>query len=316
MSDELPDVDPHTLRVVKAIGDEGSVTAAAEALGFSQSALSQHIRRAEERLGVGLVERAGRRLRLTDAGRILARHTTAVTTALDAAAEELAELRGLRTGRVRLAAFPSASPSVLPRLIQTLRERHPGVTLTYVEAEPPEAVELVREDRVDLALTFSYPGDRDDPHRRSARGLATRRIGTDEVLAVLPAGHAQADRASIEIAELDAATWIAGCPRCRGHLEQVCRTAGFDPEIAFETDNFVAVEGLVAMGIGVALLPRLAIESFPLLPGLVVRPTTNADARTVHLVSAQGAARVPAVAATARALDEALADPGAPPARD
>ena len=87
----------------------------------------------------------------------------------------------------------------------------------------------------------------------------------------------------------------------------MCRTAGFDPSIAFETDNFVAVEGLVAMGIGVALLPRLAIDSFPVLPGVVVRPTTNADARTMHLVSAQGALRVPAVAATVRALEESLA---------
>lgn len=304
--DELPDVDPLTLRVVKAIADEGSVTAAAAALGYSQSALSQHVRRAEVRLGVPLVERAGRRLRLTEAGRILARHATAVTTALDAAAGELAELQGLRAGRVRLAAFPSASPTVLPRLIQTLRDRHPGLSLTYVEAEPPEAVQLVRDDKVDLALTFSYPGDLGDPHRRSARGLATRRVGADDVLAVLPEGHDQARRDAVDIGELSAEPWIAGCPRCRGHLEQVCRTAGFDPAIAFETDNFVAVEGLVAMGIGVALLPRLAIDSFPVLAGVVVRPTSNADARTMHLVSAQGASRVPAVAAAVRALQESL----------
>lgn len=307
MADDPHDLDPLTLRVVRAIADEGSVTAAAESLGYSQSALSQHLRRAESRLSIALVERAGRTLRLTDAGRVLARHATAVSTALDAASGELAELRGLRTGRVRLAAFPSASPTIVPGLMQRLRERHPGLTLTYIEAEPPEAVEMVREDRVDLALTFSYPGDPEDPHRRSARGLTTRRIGSDDMLAVLPADHPQADRPAVDIGGLETEPWIAGCPRCRGHLEQVCRTAGFDPEIAFETDNFVAVEGLVAMGIGVALLPRLAIESFPVRAGVVVRPTMNADARTIHLVSAQGAARGAAVAATIRAIEEALA---------
>ena len=183
------DFDVQTLRVVKAIADEGSLTAAAEALGYSQPALSQQMRRLEQRLGVPIVERAGRRVRLTEAGRVLARHAPAVTTALDAAAGELAELRGLRSGRVRLAGFPSASPTLVPRLLADLAEHHPGITVTYLEAEPPEAVEAVRDDRVDIALTFSYPGDRDDPHRLSARGLTVQTIGRDELLAVLPVGH-------------------------------------------------------------------------------------------------------------------------------
>jgi molybdate transport repressor ModE-like protein len=304
---EDPEFDVQALRVIKAIADEGSITAAAASLGYSQPALSQQMKRLEQRLGVPVIERVGRSVRLTEAGRVLARHAPAVTTALDAAAGELAELRGLRAGRVRLIAFPSASPTVVPRLLSDLAEHHPGITITYVEAEPPEAVEAVREDRADIALTFSYPGDRDDPHGSSARGLAVRAVGSDDLLAVLPEGHPAAAGERVEVSELADENWIAGCPRCRGHLLELCGRAGFEPRIGFETDNFVAVEGLVAQGIGVATLPRMAVGSFPLIPGVITRPLPHAEARTLHVVTAHGAERVPAVRITLAALTRVLA---------
>ena len=310
MSDHVfddPEFDVQTLRVIKAIADEGSITAAAASLGYSQPALSQQMKRLEQRLGVPVIERVGRSVRLTEAGRVLARHAPAVTTALDAAAGELAELRGLRAGRVRLIAFPSASPTVVPRLLADLAEHHPGLTITYVEAEPPEAVDAVREDRADIALTFSYPGDRDDPHGSSARGLAVRAVGSDDLLAVLPEGHPAAAGERVEVSDLADENWIAGCPRCRGHLLELCGRAGFEPRIGFETDNFVAVEGLVAQGIGVATLPRMAVESFPLIPGVITRPLPHAEARTLHVVTAHGAERVPAVRIALAALTRVLA---------
>ena len=310
MSDRVfddPEFDVQALRVIKAIADEGSITAAAASLGYSQPALSQQMKRLEQRLGVPVIERVGRSVRLTEAGRVLARHAPAVTTALDAAAGELAELRGLRAGRVRLVAFPSASPTVVPRLLSDLAEHHPGITITYVEAEPPEAVDAVREDRADIALTFSYPGDRDDPHGSSARGLAVRAVGSDDLLAVLPEGHPAAAGERVEVSELADENWIAGCPRCRGHLLELCGRAGFEPRIGFETDNFVAVEGLVAQGIGVATLPRMAVESFPLMPGVITRPLPHAEARTLHVVTAHGAERVPAVRIALAALTRVLA---------
>lgn len=300
------DFDVQTLRVVKAIGDEGSITRAAAALGYSQPAISQLLKRLERRLDVPLVERVGRTVRLTEAGRILARHAPAVTTALDAAAGELAELRGLRAAVVRVAGFPSASPTVIPRLLADLAESHPGLSVTYVEAEPPEAVEAVREDRADLALTFSYPGDRRDPHGASARGLSVRTIGSDDMLAVLPEGHPAAASGTVDVGALAGASWIAGCPRCRGHLLELCGRAGFTPRITFETDNVLAVHGLVAQGIGVATLPRLAVASFPLLPGIVALPLPEAERRTLHVVTAHGADRVPAVRTTLKALVRAL----------
>lgn len=299
-----PDFDIQSLRIVRAVADTGSITGAAATLGFSQPAISQHVRRLETRLGLALVERVGRGIRLTEAGRVLARHAAAVTLAFDAAAEELDELRGLRSGIVRLVAFPSASPVLVPRLIAALAGAHPGLSLTYLEAEPPEAVEAIRDDRADIALTFSYPGDRDDPHRQSARGLSVRSAGADDLMLVLPAAHPGA----ADLAGLAGETWIAGCPRCRGHLLELCERAGFVPRIGFETDNYVAVEGLVAQGIGVATLPRMAVDSFPLLPGIRTMPLPSAEARRLHVVTARDAERVPSLAAALDTLSRVLAE--------
>ncbi|MBT2499648.1 LysR family transcriptional regulator [Agromyces sp. ISL-38] len=299
-------LDLQTVRVVRQIAEHGSLTAAAASLGYSQPAVSQQLQRFEERTGIALVERVGRGIRLTESGRVLARHAFAVTTALEAAAGELAEIRGLRAGRVRLVAFPSASATLVPRLIASLASEYPGVAVTYVEAEPPEAVEAVRADRADLAITFSYPGDRDDPHRASARGLDVRAYGDEPMQLVLPEGHPAAESDVIMLDRLAGEPWIAGCPRCRGHLLELAGAAGFTPRIAFETDNFVAVEGMVAQGLGVALLPALALEASPRHPGIVTRPTARADVRSLHLVTARGAERVPAIGATLAAL-EALA---------
>lgn len=314
MLDPSADLDVQSLRIVRAIGDTGSITGAAAALGYSQPAISQHLRRLETRLGVAVVERVGRGVRLTEAGRVLARHAGAVMLAFEAAGEELAQLQGLRTGVVRLVAFPSTSPVVVPRVIAALAASHPGLTLTYVEAEPPEAVEAIREDRADIALTFSYPGDRSDPHGSSARGLSVRSAGSDELMLVLPVGHAAlADRrAPVDIAALADETWIAGCPRCRGHLLELCGRAGFEPRIGFETDNAVAVEGLVAQGIGVATLPRMAIDSFPPLPGIVATPLPAAEARSLHVVTARDAERVPSLRAALATIAQVLGS-AAPP---
>jgi DNA-binding transcriptional LysR family regulator len=300
-------LDLQTVRVVRQVAEHGSLTAAAGALGYSQPAVSQQLRRFEERTGIALVERVGRGIRLTQSGRVLARHANAVATALEAAAGELAEIRGLRAGRVRIVAFPSASATLVPRLIAALGTAHPGIAVTYVEAEPPEAVAAVRADRADLAITFSYPGDREDPHRASARGLDVRELGDEPIRLVLPVGHPAAASDVVDLGTLGEEPWIAGCPRCRGHLLELADAAGFTPRIAFETDNFVAVEGMVAQGLGVALLPALALAASPRHPGVVTKPTARADVRTLHVVTARGADRVPAVGATLAALGELTA---------
>ncbi|GAB3120921.1 LysR family transcriptional regulator [Glaciibacter psychrotolerans] len=296
------DLDAHALRAVRAVAEFGSITAAAVALGYSQPAISQLLKRLEQRLGMPVVERVGRGVRLSAAGEVLARHALTVTTALDTAAAELAELQGLRAGRIRLAAFPSASASLVPQLLARLSARHPNVTVTYLEAEPPEAVAAVRENRVDVALTFSYPGDHSDPFPGSASGLSQIELCRDEMMLVLPAAHRLAERDLIDLVDLSDSTWIGGCPRCRGHLLELCDRSGFSPRIAFETDNVQAVLGLVAAGIGVAMLPAMALESSGGDDRVVIRPTAARDHRTVHLVTAVGAERMPALSVAVRQL--------------
>jgi molybdate transport repressor ModE-like protein len=301
-AEQLPELDAQTLRIVGAIAEQGSITAAADALGLSQPAVSQHLRRAEQRLGLPLAERVGRSVRLTEAGEVLARHARTITNAFDAAAGELAELSGLRAGRVRLAGFPTASSTVVPRLVKDLAAKHPGLSVSYFEEEPPEAVEAVRSGAVDVAITFSYPGDRVDPHQESAQGLTVESLWQDEMLVALPAAHPAAAHERVPMEALADEVWIAGCPRCRGHLLQVTETAGFTPTIAYETDNFSAVLGMADAGIGIALVPTLALASTRVPEGIVLRPTGRGDARSIHVVTTEGASRVPAVAATLEAL--------------
>lgn len=301
---QSPELDAHALRVVRAVHETGSITAAATSLGYSQPAVSQQLKRLEQHLGLAVIERVGRGVRLTEAGLVLARHAVIVAAALDAAAGEIAELQGLRAGLVRLVAFPSASATLVPSLLARMKARHTQISVTYLEAEPPEAVAAVRENRADLAITFSYPGDRVDPHQESAQGLRVATLRRDEMMLVLPIGHPLAGGVAdaIDLGELANENWVAGCPRCRGHLLDLCDRRGFAPRISYETDNVAAVFGLVEAGIGVALLPALAIESAGVRSGVLIRATTGHDRRTLHAVTAAGAERVPALAVTLRAL--------------
>lgn len=153
--DDRSRLDLHTVRIVRAIAEHGSITAAAATLGYSQPALSQHLRRAETRLGTPLVLRAGRGVRLTEPGRVVARHSSAILAALTAADDELARLVEHSAGTVRLAAFPSASSTVIPRLIARLAEQRPALEVVYTEAEPPEALAMLTEGQFDIAVTFT-----------------------------------------------------------------------------------------------------------------------------------------------------------------
>jgi len=310
------ELDLHTIRIVRAIADSGTITGAAAQLGFSQPAISQHLQRAEARLGMPLVIRSGRSIRLTEAGTRLAAHAILISSALDAASEDLAELVGTRGGSARIAAFPTASSTIMPRLLSSMAELHPGIVLSYVEAEPPEALAMLRDGTVDLAITFSYPGDRADPHRDLAAGLALIPLFTEDMLLVLPADHRDAATAEVDVRALSGEHWIAGCPLCRGHLLAVCEAAGFEPAIDYETDNAVAVLHLVAGRLGVALLPRLALATATAPAGAVIRAASPESRRSIQLVHHADAGRVPSLAATISAARAVRGDDwGIVPAR-
>ncbi len=309
----MDDLDPQLLRALRAVADAGSITGAAATLGYSQPAVSQLLQRAEQRLGHALLLRGARGVTLTEAGQVLADHALHVQAALTAAQEDLDAVGGLARGRVRIAGFPSASSTLVPAVLASMAAAVPGVTTSYVEVEPPEALELVRRGEVDVALTFTYVGD----DVATDAGLVTRALGRDPLalvrLALVRSGGsgrarlagsagAVAGSGAVDLASLRGARWIGGCPRCRGHLLASCASAGFTPDIVLETDNAAAVVGLVAAGLGVALLPRLALATTVIPPGVSIDPVDDELARRVEVVVARGAERVPSVRAALDAV--------------
>lgn len=288
---------------MKAIADEGTFTAAAHSLGYTQPAISQMVRRLEDRTGTVLVERVGRAIRLTEAGALLAKHADQILEALERAEHDIASIAGLKSGRVRLMAFPSSSATLVPRALAALRRDHPDITVQFSEAEPPESLAAIRSGDVDLAVAFSYEGT--DPGRGEddLAGLEVIDVLTDPVMVVLPRDHPLADQDEIALADLAADPWIAGCPRCRGHLLTLSDRAGFVPDVTFETEDYVAVLGLVAAGLGVALAPQLILRSVS-HPDVVSRPVSPPSRRVVQIVTTPDLRRVPSVAAL---LDELCA---------
>ena len=264
-----------------AVARHGSVTAAAHALNYAQPSVSHHLARLEAETGIKLVQRAGRGIRLTDAGRLLAERAVEVIGRLDAAENELAVFAGLRAGRLRLAAFPSALSTIVPAAAAILHDRLPGVDLRLTEAEPPEAVRMLRAGYVDLALIFrheSADGAPSTPGTPSADEQPADHDNTREqvlmsetVHLILPVGGTRGGEPPLppavtelwpaDLARLAEHHWIAGCDRCREHLLRQCTLAGFTPRISFTTDDFVAAQALVTAGLGVTLLPGLALRA-------------------------------------------------------
>ena len=293
-------LDLRRLLVLRAVARHGSLSAAARQLGYTQPAVTHHIRRLEREVGTPLVTRAGRGIRLTEAGQALVSHADAVSARLAAAEEQVAAIAGLRAGRVRLASFPSSSAALIPAALARLRARQPLLEVSLVEAEPPSSLALLRRGDCDLALTFEYPGGATD----QGEDVTKVPLLTDRLLAVLPAGHPLAEADVLDLEQLAGQTWIAGCERCRDHLLRSCLAAGFTPEIAFATDDYVAVQRLIAVGLGVALLPELVLGVVQ-LPGVLARPLASSPRRQILAITPAAAQQPPAVAATLAALQAA-----------
>jgi DNA-binding transcriptional LysR family regulator len=269
-------LDVTRLRVLVAVARHGSVTAAARALNYAQPSISHHIARLEAETGARLLQRAGRGVRLTDAGRLLAERAEEIIGRLDAAENELAAHVGLRQGRVRLASFPSALGTIVPRAAAQLEAESPGMDLMLAEAEPPEALRMLRAGYVDVALVFRHYQQDADPgppgsEEEGARGTLLLDEAVHLVTALPgagpagnagsgPGGHPAGDTAG-DLSAYAQRRWIAGCERCRGYLLRQCALAGFTPKIAFTTDDYVAVQALVAANLGVTTLPGLCLRA-------------------------------------------------------
>ncbi|MFF6773868.1 LysR family transcriptional regulator [Streptomyces sp. NPDC012637] len=300
-------IEARHLRVLRAVAATGSFSAAARELGCTQPAVSQQMKALESSAGTPLLVRTGREMRLTQAGEALVRHAAGILAGLTAAEEEVAAIAGLRAGRVRLVSFPSGSSTLVPTALAALRAAHPGTRVSLVEAEPPRSVEMLREGDCDVALAFRYGAGPD-----SWDDLVVRPLLADRLVGLVPEGHRLAGAGSVPIGELAEDPWIAGCPRCRRQLVDVCETAGFTPRIDFATDDYPAVVGLVSAGLGVAVLPELAIES--VRPrGAVTVTVEPAVEREIVALTLPDLAQVPAVAATLDELTRAAARAGRAP---
>jgi DNA-binding transcriptional LysR family regulator len=313
-------LDVTRLRVLVAVAQYGSVTAAARALNYAQPSVSHHLARLEAETGIKLIQRAGRGIRLTDAGRLLAERAAEVIGRLDAAESELAAYTGLRAGRLRLAAFGSALGTIVPAAAAMLRGHQPGLDLRLTEAEPPEALRMLRTGSVDVALVFRYLPDAPGPEAVSqgsapgapeaggaaghegtgiqAGGTGTggsgfgiagvadddagiditeglrERLILDEPVHLVTSAHA-GEQPAADLASYARHRWIAGCDRCRTSLIRQCARAGFRPKIAFTTDDYVAVQALVAADLGVSTLPGLCLRAAR-HPGIKTVPLAGA----------------------------------------
>lgn len=294
-------LDVRRMKVLREVAVRGSFSAAAEALSFTQSAVSQQIAALEREAGTILVERNARGVRLTDAGEAVVRHADVVLARLADADAELEAIAGLRGGRLRMAAFESAGSSLMPRAIASFRARHPAVEMSLVLADPEESIPMLRSGELELALVFTAGGDGALPDD----GIEREHLLDDPFYLALPSDHALARKSRLRLSDLADDAWIEGAPDCECNqlMVRACNTAGFEPRIAFQSDDYTAVQGFVAAGVGVALIAELGLSS--VRSDIAIRSLgRQVPPRRVFAATVEGGYRSPAAQAMLETLQE------------
>jgi DNA-binding transcriptional LysR family regulator len=292
------------LKVLREVAARGSFSAAADALSYTQSAVSQAVARLEAETGVPLIERDRRGVRATAAGAALVEHADGIISRLDAAEADVAAIAGVRGGRLRMASFPTAGATLMPVAIATFRAAHPEVVLSLAEGEPEEIVPRLRAGEFDLVLIYVFRGGGE----RLGAGMRRFDLLDDPIRVALPAGHALAERDRVRLEDLREDAWVqtsSSTPYAR-YVVRSCHAAGFEPRVSFESDDFQTVQGLVAAGVGVALIPQLALTS--VRDDVVIRPLhPRGPVRGVLAATPRGTAVMPAVATMLDVLRTAAA---------
>jgi DNA-binding transcriptional LysR family regulator len=281
------------LRVLREVVARGSFSAAAEALDYTQSAVSQAVATLEAETGATLIVRDRRDLRPTAAGAALIEHADGIITRLEAAEESLAAIIGLRGGRLRMASFPTAGATLMPLAIASFRKEHPEVELSLIEGEPDEIAPRLRTGEIDLALLYEFPGVAQSP----VDGLRSVDLLQDPMFVALPAHHELARKRVLRLEDLRAESWVqtSEASPCARHVVRCCHAAGFEPTVSFESDDYQTVQGLVAAGVGVALIPKLALST--VRDDVVVRELApESPVRRVVAATSPAPGRVPAAA--------------------
>src|SRR5829696_1080816 len=296
-------LDVRRMRVLREVAERGSIAAAAQALSFTPSAVSQQIATLEREAGVALVERGPRSIRLTEAGRALVEHTDGILASLDAAEADIQAIAGVRGGMLRLASFPTAYATIMPATIGEFRALHPEVELTLTEADPLMSIARLKSGELDLALLYEYdyvPLPEDDSVERVA-------LADDPIRVLLPSGHRHARRRAVPLDALADEHWITSTASssCHEFVARSCRAAGFEPDIGFESDDHGVWQGLVAAGVGVALAPELALET--LYPGVEARPVALSPLKRRIFAVNRAGGRSPAIEAMLEVIAETIA---------
>lgn len=260
--------DPRHLRTLEAVVRLGSFAAAAQELGYTQSAVSQQVAELERRVGTRVLAR--RPVRATEAGTVLLETETAISASMSRAATELAALAEGTVGEVRLGAFISAASSVVPPALAHLRSSHPGVHITLRELEQSETYALLFRGELDLAITFDY----EHAPESAPNGIRQNHLMNDPIMVVLPVGHPLAGADSVDPAEVPSDAWINTTVDVAGLTAPSEEDgSGGAHRLDFEGQDFRTALNLVAAGLGVALLPRLLLPGSP--PGVVVLPMSQ-----------------------------------------
>jgi DNA-binding transcriptional LysR family regulator len=293
-------LDLARLRALHAVGAHGSVAAAATALGYTPSAVSQQIGKLERETGAVLLERQGRGVVLTDAAQLLAKTAERLLAIVEEAEVALEEQRGHPTGRLTVAAFATAARGLLPDVLAALTAAYPSLDLRLSEVDPHLSVDLVDRGMVDLAVTHDW----DIAPLPAPEGLERAAIGDDRCDVLVPAGHPLAVRRDLVRSDLVAARWICQPPGqvCHDWLMRTMRAAGTEPDVAYQVAEYQTQLALVAAGLGIALVPRLGRG--PLPGGVVALRLEPAPVRGLFAVWRKGASRRPAITEAVRVLRE------------
>ncbi len=285
------------LQLLREVGRRGTIRAAADALSITPSAVSQQLRILEAEAGVTLLEPAGRRIRLTDAGQMLVRHADSITAAIDAAEAELAASRDEITGTLRIAAFPTAARAILPGAIAQLGLDHPRLNVTLRDLEAAESLSALRLDEVDLAIVDIY----DDATKIAEPTIELVELGADPLYLAMP-GAPSAAAGAVALRDLADHPWIMDTEtsNIRGAVERACARAGFEPKVRSACRDYSVIIALVEAGLGVAILPGLALRDRRVRARIA--PLRPAMTRRVLLAVKPGRRAHPAIAATLEAL--------------
>ncbi len=297
------DISLQQLRILCEVAERGTIAAAADSLGYTPSALSQQLRNLENATGVAVLERVGRNVRLTDAGRELVGHARSLLAGLEAAQAAVERVSQEVKGTLTMGTFESVAANALPALLARLAEDHPQLRIRTAELEPDEAITALASGDMDLSFTVDYR------HAPTAPTPGIRRdTVVEEYFRLVVADDDPLTGTTVPLADLADRSFICSSPRlsCGRCIVTACRSAGFEPDIAHINDDYPTALQLVAAGQGVALIPDLGLVQRP--RGVRVLETSPKFSRTVQIAIREASADRPAIVAVLRTIDEVFAD--------